>query len=67
MKVKWLNCRLTFQGETPEEDEALNAVWAAFGSQVDAPFDPSEPDDYELDSANSVDLATASESVNADH
>lgn len=35
MKVKWLNCRLTFQGETPQEDEALNTTWAAFGSQVD--------------------------------
>ncbi len=49
MKVKWLNCRLTFQGETPQEDEALKAVWAAFGSQVDEDYnDPPEADECEL-------------------
>jgi hypothetical protein len=36
MKVEWLNFRLTFQAETPAEEEALNAVWVAFGSQVDS-------------------------------
>jgi hypothetical protein len=35
MKVEWLNFRLTFQAETPEEHQALEAVWVAFGSQVD--------------------------------
>lgn len=35
MKVEWRNFRLTFQAETPQEDEALMAVWRAFGSQID--------------------------------
>lgn len=56
MKVKWLNCRLTFQGETTEEREALKAVWAAFGSQVDSDFyDSPKPDEYELEDLNIID------------
>jgi hypothetical protein len=35
MKVLWLNFRLTFQAETPSEQDTLNAVWVAFGSQLD--------------------------------
>jgi hypothetical protein len=35
MMVEWLNFRLTFQAETAEEHNALEAVWMAFGSQVD--------------------------------
>ena len=35
MRVEWLSFRLTFQAETPQGHEALKAVWAAFGSQVD--------------------------------
>ena len=66
MKVEWLNCRLTFQGETPAEEEALNAVWVAFGSQRDTRSSHG-PDDYESDSANFVDLPPTSESVNTDH
>jgi hypothetical protein len=35
MRVIWRNSRLTFQGETAAEHEALKAVWTAFGSQID--------------------------------
>jgi hypothetical protein len=52
MKVQWLNCELTFQPETPAEEEALMAVWVALGSQIDE-----RPgfDDYELESGKFVD------------
>jgi hypothetical protein len=49
MKVEWLNFRLTFQAETPEEDEALKAVWVAFGSQIDERLGVDDDGDYELD------------------
>jgi hypothetical protein len=56
MKVEWRNFRLTFEAETPTEDEALKAVWVAFGSQVD-----NRPgvDDYELESRKFVDTLLA--------
>lgn len=56
MKVEWLNFRLTFQSETPEEHEALKAVWVAFGSQVDKRIGA---DDYELDSREFIDSSPA--------
>jgi len=50
MKVTWLNCRLTFRPETPEEREALNAIWAAFGSQLEDGYNPTpRPDEWELE------------------
>jgi hypothetical protein len=49
MKVEWLNCRLTFRGDTPAEHEALNAVWVIFGSQVDERPSVDDGSDFELD------------------
>lgn len=56
MKVEWLNFRLIFQAETPQEHEALKAVWIAFGSQVD---EQPGVDDYELDSRELVNPSPA--------
>ncbi len=57
MKVEWLNCRLTFQADTPEEHEALKAVWVAFGSQIDNR--PCMPDQYITESNNLIDSPSA--------
>ena len=48
MQVIWLNCRLTFRAETPNEHEALKAVWLAFGSQVDSRSSIDDGSDEEL-------------------
>ena len=66
MRVEWLNFRLTFQAETPEEHEALKAVWVAFGSQMDdrPGFDD---EDCESDCAYLANLAPTPEPVTADH
>jgi hypothetical protein len=64
MQVIWLNCRLTFRGESSEEHEALKAIWVAFGSQVEADHSSTEQDDFELDETDSVYSSAASESVN---
>ncbi len=67
MRVEWLNCRLTFQPETEAEETALSAVWVAFGSQIDDRPGFDDPDDYELDSANFINLPATPESVGTDH
>ena len=57
MKVEWLNFRLTFEAETPTEDEALKAVWIAFGSQIDNR--PGVDDYEELESRDLVNTPLA--------
>jgi hypothetical protein len=67
MKVTWLNERLTFQGETPEEWVALNSAYVAFGNQIEnEAFGPVE-EEFESDTAKFVDCSATSESVHADH
>jgi len=56
MRVEWLNFRLTFEAQTPAEDEALRAVWIAFGSQMD---ERPGVDDYESDSGKFPDPVPA--------
>ena len=65
MKVEWSNLRLTFQSETPEEHNALKAVWVAFGSQMGSEAFGSG--DFESDFAYLVNLAPTPETVAADH
>jgi len=57
MKVEWRNFRLTFQAETPAEHEALKAVWAAFGCQIDNRS--SVDDEPALESRELVNTASA--------
>lgn len=63
MQVIWRNFRLTFEAATPEEHAALEAVWVAFGSQVD---ERQRVDDEDtLESRNVVQSLTALNFVNA--
>jgi len=60
--------RHTFRGDTEQEWDALNAICAVFGSQVDTDYNDSpEPDEYKLDGADFVDSFVARKVSDTSH
>jgi hypothetical protein len=60
-----MNCRLTFQAETPAEKTALSAVWVAFGSQMDERPRSDDGSDFELDELQEINSSDVFKTSNA--